>query len=232
MNKEIFEQSMRQARQERLTSDEKTAIRQSILNFISRNPIQSSQNRKPGIFLAKLSFSYGVVMLLAIVLTAGGGLGLAAEKSLPGDTLYPIKVGVNEEVRGWLMASEKDKTNWEIQRVEKRLAEAEELASDGSLDVEAREKIEANFEAHAERVNQRIEKFEDKEDFQTATDVSSKFETSLKAHQMILNRLTVDSNEEIKKEIQPIEARVKSRADNIGKTRKRIELKGSKNLDR
>ena len=224
MNKEIFEQSMRQARQERLTSDEKTAIRQSILNFISRNPIQSSQNRKPGIFLAKLSFSYGVVMLLAIVLTA--------EKSLPGDTLYPIKVGVNEEVRGWLMASEKDKTNWEIQRVEKRLAEAEELASDGSLDVEAREKIEANFEAHAERVNQRIEKFEDKEDFQTATDVSSKFETSLKAHQMILNRLTVDSNEEIKKEIQPIEARVKSRADNIGKTRKRIELKGSKNLDR
>ncbi|MDP3697722.1 MAG: DUF5667 domain-containing protein [Candidatus Taylorbacteria bacterium] len=236
-----------------LTVEEKSVIRQSVLNFISRNPVSSvaptmvpilpkfliwlSRLIDRGFSMLKASeqnrgLTIGLrpigAILLIMVIFVGGGVAVGAEKSLPGDILYPVKVGLSEEVRGWLSVSEESKANWEVERAQRRLEEAETLASEGSLDIETREKIEANFEAHAERVKERIVKFESKENFKAAADVSSKFETSLKAHHKILNRLTAETAEtkdEVKKEVRPIQFRVQSEAKAWAKTRKDMELR-------
>ena len=223
-----------------LSKEERSAIKQNILNFISQNPvrpdIQPRLNYGSSIFLTKLSFAPIMAILLILVVLAGGGVAVGAERALPGDILYPVKVGLSEEVRGWLSVSEESKANWEVERAQRRLEEAETLASEGSLDVEAREKVEANFEIHAEKVKQRIQKFENKENFKAAVNVSSKFETSLKAHNKILSRISTESEANVKKEVKPIQAKVRSEAVNAIRTRKKMELrassqKNSENID-
>jgi len=248
-----------------LSPEEKSEIRHNVLNFISLYPIGSktspgtsadmpsasrtSNGTSPvrtgiavrpniwsNLFLKNLNFTSTMAVLLILAVLVGGGVSVAAEKALPGDILYPVKVDINEKVRGWLSVSEESKANWEVKRAERRLEEAETLAGEGSLDVEAREKIEANFEAHSDRVKKRIEKFESKENFNAAVDVSAKFETSLKAHNKILGRLTAETSEtrdEVKKEVRPIHVRVQSEVKAWAKTRKSMELRagGSANAE-
>lgn len=215
----------------KLSAEERSAIRQSVLNFVSINPVRVDNSFRhylwSTIFLKKLNFASTMAILLLISILVSGGVAVGAEKALPGDMLYPVKVGFNEEVRGWLSVSEEGKANWEVERAQRRLEEAEELAAEGTLDAEVREKIESNFEEHANRVKDRIVKFEAKENFNAAIDVSSKFETSLKAHHRILNRLTVETEDEVKKEVKPIEAKVRSEAKALIKARKKMELRAS-----
>src|SRR3989344_6955837 len=167
-----FKQFIKSAKRINLSEKEKTDVKRSVLNFISQNSvrpnIQPRLNYGSNIFLTKLSFVPSMAIILILTMLIGGGVAVGAEKSLPGDPLYSVKVGFNEEVRGWLSVSEEAKANWEVERAHRRLEEAEALASNGSLSLEARENIEVNFEAHAERVKERIGKFEGKENFKAA----------------------------------------------------------------
>src|SRR3989344_5060788 len=100
-------------------------------------------------------------ILIAILIALGGGVSFAAEKALPGDALYPVKVNVTEQVRGFATLDARAKVEWEATLAERRLKEAEDLAAEGKLDSETRARLEANFKAHADRVQLRIENFED-----------------------------------------------------------------------
>src|SRR3989344_1687469 len=240
MNQELFEKSMKQARQERLSDDEKNAIRQSILNFISNNPVRIEMTPRPNswpfnliqgesnIFSYKLNLAATMAILLIIAVLTGGGVTLGAEKSLPGDILYPVKIGLNEEVRGWLSISDEAKGKWEVERAQRRLEEAENLASSGYLDNETRAVIESNFEAHSEKVRDRIIKFENKENFNAAVDVSSNFEATLKAHEKILAKLLEEETDtRIRGEIKPIGIKVNSGVRAAKESREKNEIKVS-----
>ena len=237
-----FKQLIRSAKKISLSDKEKFAIKQSVLNFISLHPVQSLARDKvaspqdlgeatlygtspvrldtkprlsfrSNIFLTKLNFASIMAIFLILTLLVGGGVAVGAEKALPGDTLYPVKVNVNEEMHGWLYVSDEAKTNWEIELVQRRLGEAEQLASNGSLDNENRATIEANLHAHSERIKNNIAKFEHNEDFKSAIDVSSNLESTLKAHEKILGGLIkeeTDIDSVIKTEIKPIKAKVDS----------------------
>jgi hypothetical protein len=219
----------------KLSDDEKNTGKQTLLNFISNNPVRpglehrlQEQSRAyaggwSSIFLTKLNFASAMSIFLILSVLVSGGLAVGAEKSLPGDILYPIKVGINEEVQGWLAVSEESKTDWEIKRAERRLEEAEELAENGTLDAEVSEKIEANFEANAERVRQRIEKFHDKENFKAAASVSLNFETALKAHEKILTRLS--EKKEVEARVRPIRMRVNAEVNKAAKNRQEMDVK-------
>lgn len=62
-----------------------------------------------------------------------------AEQAMPGNILYPIKIHVNEEIRGSFLSGE-ERVRWETERVERRLAEARRLMILGKLtpEIEAR----------------------------------------------------------------------------------------------
>jgi hypothetical protein len=62
-----------------------------------------------------------------------------AERSVPGDSLYAVKVQFNEEVRSTLTFDTVQKVEWETERVNRRIAEARLLKSEGRLT----EKVEA-----------------------------------------------------------------------------------------
>ena len=236
MEKDL-KQFIEQAKKINLSAEERSSIGNSVLNFMKENPIEPNTLPRliyrdgvhssfwSNIFPSNLNFASSVVIALVLVLLSGGGVSLGAEKSLPGDILYPVKLGVNEHVRGWFAVSEEAKANWEIKRVGRRLEEAEQLASEGSLSDDVRANLEVQFEAHAEKVKSRIEKFETKENFNAAVDVSSKFETSLKVHQKILDRLEVGRGSKSHEQLEPINAKIRSRIDKTKKNREKVELK-------
>lgn len=222
-----LKQFIRQARSIGLSKEEKNTVKRSVLNFMAQNPvrldIQPRLNYWSNIFLTKLSFSSTMAILLLLSVFVGGGVTFGAERALPGDILYPIKVGINEEVRGLISTSDEARANWEIKRTERRLEEAEELAVEGSLDSEVSENIEARFEAHAQRVQERVEKFKNKENFNAAASVSLNFEAALKAHERILSKLAQKKGD-VEVQIKPIRAKIRSEFKESVQQRKRINI--------
>lgn len=84
------------------------------------------------------------------------GVPFIAERSMPGDVLYPVKVEFNEELRSSLALSPYAKVAWETQRLERRLTEARLLASEGKLTQEAEIKVAAAVKVHSDAAKREI----------------------------------------------------------------------------
>lgn len=92
-----------------------------------------------------------VAALVIVILVAGGGTSLAAEQSLPGDTLYSVKVQFNEPIRGWLAQNPEAQANWQAERLARRLEEMNELESKGRLAEATRQDLETRINEHEMR---------------------------------------------------------------------------------
>ncbi len=185
----------------RFEPQRKQAIRDSLVNYISareavrgahifRQHVQRSQ------YANQLIRFMPVAAVIVIAVLLGGGVSAAAENSLPGDVLYPVKLKVNEEVRAGLAFSADAKAAWEMRRAERRLEEAAELSASGKIGDDERQRIESNFEEHRARVEARIERLDDDGDTDSAVDLALKFEASLAAHENILKRLKAGTDDD------------------------------------
>ncbi|MBI2013319.1 MAG: hypothetical protein HYS87_00565 [Candidatus Colwellbacteria bacterium] len=168
------------------------------------------------------------IITLLIALSVGG-VSFAAENSLPGDALYPIKVGVNEQVRGALAFGATSKAKWATRLLERRLEEAEQLTIENRMNADARAQVGSNFAAHADRVEAHITELEEKGNVTAAADIASNLAVSLMAHERILDRLQGEAEEEAKAAVSEIRGAVAARAE-IAR-QKSTEL-GSKIIDR
>lgn len=84
------------------------------------------------------------------------GVPLVAERSVPGDVLYPVKTNLTEEVRASLKLSPYAKVEWETKRLERRLSEARLLATAGKLTPETEAKVTEAVKAHTDAAQQEI----------------------------------------------------------------------------
>ena len=171
-----------------LSHEEKEKMRADILNFVRLHPAKAPREH----FLNFLALNSGLPRAFAaglLILGISGGVSFAAEGALPGDLLYPIKIAVNEEVRGAVVLSAGERAKWESERLTRRLEEAEELAHKKEFNAEARAKVEKNFKVQAERVEKHIADFESSGENQKAADLSANLETSLGAHEKILEKM-------------------------------------------
>lgn len=91
------------------------------------------------------------VILLAVMI--GGGTSLAAQGSVPGDILYPIKTSVNENIRGALAVSVDSEAKLQANLLEERLKEAQELQAKGRLTGDTATKVATNISAQTNRAN-------------------------------------------------------------------------------
>ena len=84
------------------------------------------------------------------------GVPFVAERSLPGDILYPVKVEFNEELRSSLALTPYAKVAWETERLERRVAEARTLALAGKLSEEEQTKVALAVKQHSEAAQREI----------------------------------------------------------------------------
>ena len=130
----------------RMTPEERSLL----YSKLSSLPIPSPAKIIKSPYLAKSHFwTLGKALIAAclIAVLGGGGLSYAAENSLPGDLLYPVKTNINEEIVSAIQFKQEAKIAWQEKMVERRLKELEDLKQKGKLN----DKTKIQFEKHLER---------------------------------------------------------------------------------
>lgn len=107
----------------------------------------------------KLAVGIGVAMLFLVV--AGTATVMAADSAAPGDILYPVDL-LAEDVQRVLTMGKENKTEFEMQVLDERKTELEEMGIDGGVEgiSTAIEKIQAQEERVQTRVREVAENAE------------------------------------------------------------------------
>lgn len=195
--KRFSEQLQNKAQNIRLKADEKRELRERVVSYMEYHPISSKvqvkaksdknlNNELAEVTIFQISwwraFQVTGAVLGALVLS----ISYFAEQAVPGDSLYAVKVKVNEELRSTLALSPYEKVVWETERLNRRIAEARLLASEGRLTEAVEVEVANAVREHSENARREIEvlKQTDKEEatlasiqLTTALDVQT---TSLK----------------------------------------------------
>jgi hypothetical protein len=131
----------------RMEEATKARIRGAIFEQIKNNsPSLVSPYSSPHFHLKFWLKPAGVGIFVAIFLT--GGMASAAEKSLPGDILYNVKVGLTEPILGVLVSDGEKELDWRLAQAKRRLDEAVTLASLGRLTPEIDKDLAIRFQGH------------------------------------------------------------------------------------
>lgn len=221
-----FEQLASQAKRITLRPEEKQKMRAGILQFMDAHPAVRLNRTERRVYWSQLlTFRplQTMTLILILALLSGGGISLAAEGTMPGDTLYLMKVEVNERIRGWAALTSEADAEWGTRRTERRLEEVEKLAAEGKLDAKLSVEIETRLAAHTKEAADQIAALRNNNKIEAAADASSRFETSLSAHQRILERVAVE-HAGAETNMQVILNNVRAAANTVAQVRSNTEV--------
>ena len=180
----------------RLTYHEKETMRTHLIAFMQREPLSdpvASEQKKQ---LWEHTWHMRSLMLLKTVpaacvvfLCIGGSIAFAAQASLPGDVLYPIKVNVTEPLQGATKLSLKAQAQWNTTLVQRRLEEVELLSSQKITPAVNAALLTTAFQKQADAATKNISALAASGDVQTASQAASDYEASLRAHERIVGQL-------------------------------------------
>ena len=172
---------LKKLRKIKLKAKEKSAIRDFLhvriaddVRHISYNPFIYFNLSNHRTMLATI--------IAAILLLTGGGTSMAAEMSVPGDFLYPIKTEVNERVIEVFKRNEEKRADWSARQAERRLEEANHLLEDGQLTPANSAFLAEKFRQHVDKTNELVEKLEEKGNIQAAAKISAHLKYMLSEH--------------------------------------------------
>ncbi len=156
---------------------------QKAINFLKFNSLTKN-------FMSNFKLSY---LAIPVILIMGAGISFAAENSLPGDFLYPVKIHVNEPVETALSVSPKSQADLNANLAQRRLKEAEQLLSQGKLSPQVKESLSNNFKTHSDSFNREVAKLKEQNDTKDADQAESDFEDNLKSHEAIMGSLGLEN---------------------------------------
>ncbi|TAK58837.1 hypothetical protein EPO14_03355 [Patescibacteria group bacterium] len=180
-----------------------------------KNYMEAKDSLFPGLFFMHSKRKYiPIAIILGLLLS--GTASYAAEGAMPGDLLYPVKVGVNEKVVSTLAVSAESKATLEAKFAERRLVEATNLAVDNKLTAHIRAKLSDDFAKHADSAVARTKDLE-KKNASIAIGLASNFESNLSAHEALL--VQIDTQGDADDLVQLIRAK----SHTIGELRMKAE---------
>jgi len=147
---EILEKLNKQAQKISLNRDEKSSIRNILISYSRKSPY--------GAFFSFSLIRNKKVLILASVialLLMGGGTSYAAQRALPGDILYPIKINVNEKIADLMAVTKEAKVKLNKKIIKTRLGEMDKLISIGKFDKKKEVKIEKDLKNALEKSEKR-----------------------------------------------------------------------------
>ncbi|MFA5877022.1 MAG: DUF5667 domain-containing protein [Candidatus Paceibacterota bacterium] len=144
----------------------------------------AKENFFSGLFFMHSKRKY-IPIAIVLGLLLSGTASYAAEGSMPGDLLYPVKVSVNEKVGGALALSPESKAKLQAKLAERRLLEATNLAAEDKLTADVSAELSSDFSTHADSAVEYTKELE-KKDAAIAIGFASNFESNLVAHEELL----------------------------------------------
>lgn len=186
-----------------LTDSERVEMRRNLLTFMdSRKRANMSLPTEERLTLREYLWDFWRVVvprtavLACAFLIVSTGVAFAAEGSLPGDWLYPLKVQVFEQVRGRFIFTPEEKAQWEAQRAMRRLEEAVWLAAHDDLTEANWVELHGNFVQHVVEAERQIDALANAGDNRTAEHLSADLDAYLSAHHTVLQAIGLERRED------------------------------------
>lgn len=170
--KQFSQQFYKKAETVKLRAAERRELRERLVTYMEYHPLpvkeqmKATQKRRTAPVGPSLAEPFTTVSIpfarlmrvgvaaVALVLIA---VPVLAERAVPGDTLYAVKVRFNEELRSTLTFNSYQKVEWETERINRRIAEARLLASEGRLTEAVEAEVADAVRTHTESVQREIE---------------------------------------------------------------------------
>lgn len=145
------------------------------------------------VYVRQRKFVPSLVVVLLLSIT--GGVSAVAEDALPGDSLYSMKVNVNEQVKGFVAVTPEAKARLAVETTERRLQEAVILSSQGKLTDERKQIIQGQLGKNATDVKNSVATLVASNNISVAQEVAINFGASLKTHELILETLAKNEDD-------------------------------------
>lgn len=162
MEKDL-ENFLNKAKQIKLSNTERELIRGRLEEFVWQNPIKRLEQKSKKFYFSFITWRVGVAVFAFLLISGSAGASALATKALPGEKLYPMKVGVNEEIKTFFAFTDEAKAKVNADIAEVRLLEVEKLAEQGKLNKEKREELEREFNVRADLFEEKVRKIEQKD---------------------------------------------------------------------
>jgi len=204
----------------RLTLQEKAALRARLSERMALNPASTLRATPYHFFMfhgALLQRTVTAFAVFVVLIGSGGGTSYAAQAALPGELLYAVKIHVNEFVETALATTPVAKAEVQAVLAERRVEEAQALASRGTLTEVAATELQVRFDEHATAAQSLTEALATI-DPGAAAQIGTQFSSSLAANDAVLVSLGEQSqNEETKRTSLALSGRVRAQQDAVAR---------------
>ena len=175
--KRFYEQFTSKAKEVKLTAAEREDLRERVVAYMEYHPLPASERKEVSEYTRndatsvvqakemhnqarswtffKMPYAGSLFGGIAVLLLVA--VPLMAERAMPGDILYSVKVGFNEEVRSTIARSPYQTVEWETERINRRLTEIQVLAREGRLTDEHEVKAAEAVRSHSQSARESIE---------------------------------------------------------------------------
>lgn len=162
-----------------------------------------------------------VSLITSISILFAGWVSFAAESSLPGEILYPVKIHINEQIQSGLALNNQTDAKLQISFIEERLQEKEKLEKEWKLTPQLELKVNKLIEWHIK--NYEAEKMEmNQDEIEASSDLEIRISTLLWT-----SDINVQWNTSSKKQADDMNSNIKIESDNNIDLWSIIEIKES-----
>jgi hypothetical protein len=175
-----------------LDGRDKARMRDALSAYVDLHEMPARAVRSPYFSYVFSRSGSGVLAFVLILLVGGSGAAYAAEGSVPGSPLYPVKVSLIEPVQGALITSAEGQASWHADLASRRLEEATQLAVANKLDSKTQEYLQTKFNTEVDTSNKDADVLAATGNTDAALDARSELEAKITAHAEIL--AAVDSH--------------------------------------
>jgi Domain of unknown function (DUF5667) len=139
-----------------------------------------------------------VVVMLACLVMGGSGIAYAAQGSLPGDQLYPVKLGLEQAELAVTLSDAQD-VRLHTQFSQRRLAEIEALINDSRFN--EIEQAVTNYQNHVNQASSLLTQLASQNP-QVAKELAVELEQTFARQAILLNRLAANVPADVRPELQ------------------------------
>lgn len=215
----------RRARGVRLSPEEKNAQKREILAFMEAHPVREAALARPLWHGSRMRFALASLGILCI--TVGAGTVSAAERALPTEFLYPVKIHVNEPLSRALARTPEAKAELDTRIAVRRLEEARDLAEGGRLTTTTEIELAKRFEVQTGRIDASFKALRKEGKPEKADRLTDRLEQAVERQERVAKKRRSDKSEDVSDALFPTfkkgKERIKRLREKAGEEQKETE---------
>ncbi len=194
----------------RLSDNERLALRERLVSYTDLHPVygsDTSPSYTDGFFAVFASRRFArMVPALAVILVAGSAVTFAAEGSAPGDSLYALKIHVNEPVMTAFSPTASGQAQVAADIATRRIDEAVTLATRGTLTPERQAYLSKAFDERVQIAARKSDDLAARGDLSAARKVKAALAAQLAGEAQALGAVTAKDSSQSRELLRSVVA--------------------------